>query len=53
MTPSYTPLPSHIQPWPLQWGQPLREPKYSQQQCKCNTRQLGMEPQPPAPQQMH
>ena len=41
------------QHWPLQMGEPLREAKYSQQQCKCNKRQLGTET-PPAPNaQMH
>lgn len=53
-----TPLP-HLPPkeqpiWPLQMGQPLREAKYSQQQCKCNKRQLGSEPAPlRADAQMH
>ena len=40
-------------PWPLQQGQPLREAKYSQQQCKCNHRQLGAEPSMPSGVQMH
>ena len=41
------------QPWPLQLGQPLREKKYSQQQSKCNKRQLGTEPKTPDNTQMH
>lgn len=41
------------QPWPLQQGQPLTEPKYSQQQCKCNKRQIGSEPPPQPQEQMH
>jgi len=41
------------QPWPLQLGQPLTEPKYSQQQSKCNKRQIGSEPKPLAQEQMH
>lgn len=41
------------QPWPLQLGQPLTEPKYSQQQSKCNKRQIGSEPKPSAHEQMH
>lgn len=55
-TPNYTPysIPvGHKQNWPLQMGQPLTEPKYSQQQCKCNKRQLGSEPSTPPNQQMH
>lgn len=40
------------QAWPLQMGQPLKEAKYSQQQCKCNKRQLGSEPRTPANAQM-
>lgn len=40
-------------PWPLQLGQPLKELKYSQQQCKCNRRQLGSEPKVPDNTQMH
>lgn len=32
------------QAWPLQLGQPLKELKYSQQQSKCNKRQIGSEP---------
>ena len=40
------------QAWPLQMGQPLKEAKYSQQQCKCNTRQLGSEPRTPPNTQM-
>lgn len=43
----------HRQPWPLQQGQPLTEPKYSQQQSKCNKRQIGSEPQPLPHEQMH
>lgn len=43
----------HRQPWPLQQGQPLTEPKYSQQQCKCNKRQIGSEPKPDPNAQMH
>jgi len=47
------PLPmTKQQPWPLQQGQPLREAKYSQQQCKCNRRQLGTEPKTPGNAQM-
>ena len=50
---SHTPvLPLHA-PWPLQLGQPLREKKYTQQQCKCNRRQLGSEPKTPDNTQMH
>ena len=40
-------------PWPLQMGQPLREAKYSQQQSKCNKRQLGTEAPPQPDAQMH
>lgn len=39
--------------WPLQMGQPLQEPKYSQQQSKCNKRQLGTEAPAPPSEQMH
>lgn len=39
--------------WPLQMGQPLVEAKYSQQQCKCNRRQLGTENPAPPNEQMH
>lgn len=46
------PLPTPS-PWPLQMGQPLREAKYSQQQSKCNKRQLGTEAPPPPTEQMH
>lgn len=49
---SQVPL-DHKQPWPLQLGQPLTEPKYSQQQSKCNKRQIGSEPKPSAHEQMH
>lgn len=45
-------LPSQS-PWPLQMGQPLQEAKYSQQQSKCNKRQLGTEAPPPPHEQMH
>ncbi|WP_284338038.1 hypothetical protein [Comamonas sp. NoAH] len=41
------------QNWPLQLGQPLTEPKYSQQQSKCNKRQIGSEPKPSPNEQMH
>ena len=47
------PLEAHQQPWPLQQGQPLTEPKYTQQQCKCNKRQIGSEPKTPPQEQMH
>ena len=43
----------HYQAWPLQQGQPLTEPKYSQQQSKCNKRQIGSEPAPSPNEQMH
>lgn len=36
--------PVYRQTWPLQLGQPLKEIKYTQQQCKCNNRQIGSEP---------
>ena len=29
--------------WPLQMGQSIKSPNFSQQQCKCNKRQLGDE----------
>ncbi len=45
-------LPSQS-PWPLQMGQPLHEAKYSQQQSKCNKRQLGTEAPSPPHEQMH
>lgn len=53
--PKQPPLPplGQQQPWPLQLGQPLTEPKYSQQQCKCNKRQIGSEPPPSPHEQMH
>ena len=41
------------QPWPLQLGQPLNELKYTQQQSKCNHRQIGSEPKTPERTQMH
>ena len=46
-------VPGQKQNWPLQMGQPLTEAKYSQQQCKCNKRQMGSEPKPSANEQMH
>lgn len=48
--PSTTPV--YRQAWPLQLGQPLKEIKYTQQQCKCNKRQIGSEPVPLLNQQM-
>lgn len=43
----------HKQPWPLQQGQPLTEAKYTQQQSKCNKRQIGSEPKRLEHEQMH
>lgn len=51
--PSRTDPVGHPQPWPLQLGQPLTEAKYSQQQSKCNKRQIGSEPPASAQEQMH
>ena len=47
-----TNAPVYRQAWPLQLGQPLREIKYTQQQSKCNKRQIGSEPAPLLNQQM-
>ena len=49
----HTAIPHQPLPWPLQLGQPLRERKYSQQQSKCNRRQLGSEPKTPDNTQMN
>ncbi len=39
--------------WPMQMGEPLKNPNFSQQQCKCNKRQLGSEPAKQSNEQMH
>lgn len=39
--------------WPMQMGEPLKNPNFSQQQCKCNKRQLGSEPVKQSNEQMH
>lgn len=39
--------------WPMQMGEPLKTPNFSQQQCKCNKRQLGSEPAKQSNEQMH
>jgi len=39
--------------WPMQMGQPLRNPNFSQQQCKCNKRQPGSQPLTQIQEQMH